>query len=229
MAVQEVTLSKAREKIKNRLSQVGSTKYSDGFIDDFVNEAQTLIATHTDCLETTEDITLVSSQAEYSIPDDWFRTTLVKFEGSENRYLDPASMRDYMNISVITTSSIPEAFIIDDVSNKIIIWPTPTTTDNVRHDYIVQPNELTSGTDILLNGIKRLYRYHNDVVSLTVNMIKAVEKGALPDEALAPFVAKLRALKADISVNVEGNIRQHRIFSDNKVQRVRLPSNYPCS
>jgi hypothetical protein len=230
MAVQEISLLNAREKIKNRINQAGSSKYSDSFLNDFLNEAQTLIATHTDCLESTEDITLVSSQPDYDIPAEWFRTIMVRYEGAaQNELLIPGTVRDYMSMSTITTGAIPKFFVVDDVEKKLLIYPTPTSTDNLRHDYIIQPEELIADGDILLNGIKRLYRYHNDVVSLTVNMIKALEKGALPDEAIAPFAAKLNAMRNDITVKVRAKVQQHKIFGDGDLPRVRLPSNYPCN
>lgn len=232
MAVQSITLTGAREKVKLRTGQKNSPKYSDTDINDFINQAQTLIATHTDCLRTTVDITLVASQAGYSLPDDWFRTLRARYEGSsQNKNLIPGSIDEYLGLSTISTTTIPDNFVIDDFDNKILIYPTPSASgDNVRHDYIMQPALLSDDADVLLNDDKRLYRYHNDVVDLTVNLILALEKGALPDEAMAPFIPRFRAVRVETGETVHARPRQHKVFSSiYREPRPRLPPNYPCN
>lgn len=164
----------------------GLYRYSDTFIDGFLNQAQRELVNDTWCLQTSGSITLVAGTSYYSMPSDLIAPKMVRIKdaSNKNRNLSETSYKavtqnnpDYerqtgppMQYAVRTSTSGGTAL-------EVVFLPiaTVSSTGTVTIDYYNQSTDLSSDSSVYLDGDLTLYPYHENIVYNAVAKLKLIE------------------------------------------------------
>lgn len=192
------TLKETRDDIRNRLDErIGQFWDDSTELDIWINEAATEIARRSETLLDSKSYTLTASKAEYEMPEDMLRISVVEYRRTDNnkRFLESkpfpsmhtvwGSNRDRTGQpSYYTTWGFPGD------GGEIILYPAPSETvnDGLRVYYYRTPRKATEDDDPV-----EVQSGWTDLVPLYVEVVARRKDGADRrwSEALQLFEARL--------------------------------------
>ena len=213
MAVNSETLQSLREAVRADTQESDvSGIISNSSVDRWLNEGMLGAIKEVGKLEKEQEITIISSQAEYALPDDFQDTLTVQYQqASRNELLLPMSKENYLEISVLNTVSIPTHFVL--MGEEIFFFQTPSNSgDTVSHRYTAYPAKLSDAGDVPFDGIKRYYPYHLGLISYAnyKAFLKMGDQG-MANGHLQDWLLNLSTMKRDMSTrkNKGGQMRRY--------------------
>lgn len=166
MSVSELN-TRARIYLKDTATESNRQRFSDADLLVFYNEAVSDMIDSTWCLTASTTISIVGSTTtstqEYDLPSNFIKPTGVWLK---NKAISEITVRGYLDdkgTDWTVTKSTPTMYYIRNIgSPKIGLYPSPSfsDTDALKIEYIMQAEQLTSGTSIPFNGRTDLYQYH---------------------------------------------------------------------
>lgn len=231
MAVDYLTLSGARDAVLEQINDVsGSRQVSNAYLNRIINQAQRIIARRSESLLKTATQALTASIAGYTLPAEWLKTRTVQFisSGGERRELKFMQFGDYAAIRVVTTTSWPTHYTIDETAGELVVIMTPSGTgDSVRHVYIKQPQALVLDSDVLFDNDIRLYAWHDLVILVSVNLVLAKERKLTPHVAVQELYQEIEEMKRSLGATKSGGFVEAGSFSGGRSRFLAFPSGYP--
>jgi hypothetical protein len=177
-----LTLSQMRDNIRIIIKDTDATRrrYSDAQLLTMMNEGQRDINNSTWIVSKSTAIILVSGTTYYSIPSDVIEITRLT---REYKSLDETSLNkldsDAAGSAWELMGGTPVQYFQDaTIPDRIGINPFPNNTSStgtLRLQYIAQPLDLSSDTDIPFNASNRYLPYHDLIVYYVCTRIFMLE------------------------------------------------------
>lgn len=184
-------LSVIRTNIRQAMRDTGTTsgaqRYTDAQLNGYINIVQGQVNNDTWAVESSTSYTLSPGTTYYALPNNFLGVKRAVFTDVNNNTIQ---LQEYSEKSVIDTSPNYESdsqgaptryFVRQSKSGgtamQISYLPVPpnVSTGTVRVDYVVQPTDLASDTDIPFNGLLWLTPYHDVIVAGVVIRLKLIE------------------------------------------------------
>lgn len=222
------TLIAAAYSALNEKQNMPDEQFSQAEIIKWLNTAQKEICAYTECLELSETVAIVSGQANYSLPANWFKTRKIQYKGSINKLLEFVDESSYLDISIIPSGSLITNYTI--INNEMYLYPTPSgSTDTYLHLYVGIPDKLVNLTDVPFNGLSRLIPYHQLIADFAVLFALGKETVTPAREIIAGFTPHMQKMKNGLSSTRKAASAQFKRTYPSGGSRPpypRLPSNY---
>lgn len=207
-----LTLSEAklelRRLIKDTATSSALQRYSDSVLTSYLNQGQRDVVTATWCLETSTGISLSPGTTYYDLPSNIISVKMVTYLPATNirRRLNQKSYKAQIesNPEWERQTGPPMSYIVrgstdTGLSLEMAFIPiaTSASTGTANVDYYKQATEMTSDSDILLDGDYALVSYHNAVIYSAAMNIQIIEGNAQMAQNYSQlFQSMLTAMKS---------------------------------
>lgn len=160
-------LTQTRIFIRDTATDPSRQRFTDSQLTSFLNNGQKEVNLRTWALVNSTSISILAGTTEYSLPSDEImilRVTLGNVPLSERTF----SFLDESNSSWISDTGIPAEYyirtdssVVSGVSRECIgVHPISTFTSVMVVQYLAQPADLSSNSDIPFSGQLRMYPFH---------------------------------------------------------------------
>lgn len=183
------TLAELRTELRRAINDTYTSRarYTDEFLNDYLNEAQNAIVGATWLSLRTTSYSLSRGTTFYSLPEDYLATNYVEFKDARNdaRILKEVTLKGLgsSNSNWAKDSGIPNQYYVDLATSStqpavafIPIPGTASSTGTVNYWYFAKVSTMSSDTDVPFNGRSNLSFYHIGLVYHAAMRIKALEK-----------------------------------------------------
>lgn len=232
-AAHSLTLSDLRTEIRRAMrdTAVSGNRYSDAFLNDFINDAQREVVAVTWAVEKSTTITTITTAVYYPLPDDFLNVNNIYFT-------DTDGVRSILNQTTrikiwrespgwIFDFGKPEDYWIRQDINvpqlQIAIHPKPdnASTGTLTIQYMAIADDLTLDADTPFEDRKHLFPYHMSLAYHVIMRLKIIE--GKPDEATIygtfySNILSIMAQKLGVNTNYLPNATG---FSSNRTGRSR--------
>lgn len=185
-----LTLAEAKTELRRLIKDTATSsslqRYSDTVLNSYLNQGQRDVVTATWCLETSTGITLSPSTTYYDLPSNIISVKMVTYLSATNiqRRLVQKSYKSQIesNPEWERQTGPPMNYMVrsstdSGLSLEMAFIPiaTSASTGTANVTYYKQATEMTSDSDILLDGDYTLVPYHNSVVYSAAMNIQIIE------------------------------------------------------